>query len=68
MRSIDTPPKVGSIVIAYCATGHWYPARYRKVLSWTGYKMKYVNLLSKAGLWHDDIVGWNRLPTEEETL
>lgn len=29
---------------------------------------RFVNLLSNAGLWHDDVVGWNRIPCRSETL
>lgn len=60
-------PSIGQIVIAYCPNDKYYFARYLRTLTWTGYKLKFVNIASK-GLWHDDVIGWNRVPDKKETL
>lgn len=66
MHPLNTPPNNGQYVIAY-VPGGTFPAQYRKVLTWKGYKHKFVNLLSK-GFWRDDVIGWNRIPKQEETI
>lgn len=63
----DKLPEIGQLVIAYKDGNAYYFAKYGKVLTWKGYKLKFVNLMSN-GLWHDDVVGWNRIPTREENL
>lgn len=67
MKSLEDLPQDGQLIIAYKSDNTWYPARYKKVLTWKGYKYKFVNLLS-SGFWHDDVVGWNRIPHRTETL
>ena len=67
MKTIDELPKLNEIVIAYKADGSYYFARYGKVLTWKGYKLKFINILSK-GFWHDDVVGWNHIPSREQTI
>lgn len=60
-------PSNNQVVIAYLSDGGGMLCQYRRVLTWTGWKYKFVNLRSK-GLWADNVVGWNRIPRREETL
>lgn len=58
MRLIeDELPEKNQHVIAYKADNSYYFATYTPVLTWKGRKFKFVNLLSNAGFWHDDVVG-----------
>ena len=63
----EETPKKGQLVIAYCKSGSFYFARYTKALTWGGYKLKFVNINSN-GLWHNDVIGWNNIPKETDTL
>jgi len=60
-------PRAGQIVVAYLPNHHFFIAEYTKVLTWKGYKFKFVNMTSN-GFWKDDVVGWNRIPSEKETI
>jgi len=60
-------PQPEQTVIAYKSDSSYYFAVYRKVLTWKGYKFKFVNLMSK-GFWHDDVVGWNSIPRRDQTI
>lgn len=62
----DKLPEPNQVVIAYCPDNVYYFARYRKALTWRGNKFKFVNLMSK-GFWNDDVIGWNSLPTRDNT-
>lgn len=69
MRMIDVElPKDNENVIAYKADNSYYLAKYCQALTWKGRKFKFVNLLSSNGFWHDDVVGWNKIPSREETI
>jgi hypothetical protein len=35
---------------------------YRKVFTWKGYKMKFVNIFSR-GFWDDDVTHWMYFPS-----
>ena len=63
----DKLPQPGQIVIAYFDNGNFIISRFTKVLTWKGRRLKFVNMASK-GLWSDNVVGWNRLPTMDETI
>jgi hypothetical protein len=68
MRNVtEELPEKNCVVVAYCKSGGMYIARYEKVLTWTGWKFKFINLMSN-GLWHNDVIGWNRLPKFTETI
>jgi len=68
MRKVEEElPRAGSVVVAYCESGGLYIARYERVLTWTGRKYKFVNIQSR-GMWHNDVIGWNRIPREEDTF
>ena len=55
-------PKQDQIVVAYVDDGRYYFAKYAKVLTWRGYKVKFLNL-QRSGTWRNDVIGW--LPTPE---
>lgn len=63
----DKMPVKGQLVIAYTEDGSYYLARYTTALTWAGRKLKFINMNSN-GFWHNDVVGWNRLPMQEDTL
>lgn len=68
MRLVEAElPSVGQNVIAYKADGTYYFASYDKVLTWKGRVFKFVNLMSR-GFWHDDVVGWNAIPSRDKTI
>jgi hypothetical protein len=58
-------PKLNQVVIAYTPDA-LYVACYEKVLTWKGVKFKFVNV--DKGLWRNDVVGWNKIPTREQTI
>lgn len=68
MRKVSEElPKNNQVVVAYCESGGLYIAQYERVLTWTGWKHKFVNIQSR-GSWHNDVIGWNRIPREEDTF
>ncbi len=60
-------PNEGDVIIAYTSENSHYFSKYKKVLTWNGYKLKFVNLMSH-GMWFDNVVGWNNIPVREETF
>jgi len=68
MRKIEEElPVPGQAVVAYCASGGLYIARYQRVWTWTGRKYQFVNIQSH-GMWYNDVIGWNRIPQKEDTF
>lgn len=66
----DTKPAEDQVVIVYLKEGGYSIAKYSKDLTWSGYKMKFINLLSKGHMWfaEENVLGWNRIPTSNETI
>ena len=68
MRKIEEElPDKGTIVVAYCESGGFYIARKHWVLTWTGWKYRFMNVQSN-GRWHNDVIGWNKIPRAEDTF
>ncbi len=63
----EEKPKENLSVIAYTKNGGIYLANYRKSLTWSGYKMQFINTLSR-GFAIDQVIGWNRIPQTTDTL
>lgn len=63
-------PKERERIIVYSKNNFLYLCEYKDVLTWRGYKKKFVNVLSRFGEWveEDEIIGWNRIPTTEHTI
>lgn len=53
-------PKEYQVVIAWNGK-EFMICRYRKALTWKGYQMKFVNVMSK-GFWDDTITHWTTFP------
>ena len=60
-------PKKDELVIAYIKGGGFILSRYSNALTWSGRKMKFINLMSN-GFWRDDVIGWNRVPKTSDTI
>lgn len=60
-KTIDAMPKENQIVITYGKQGMRL-CKYCTVLTWRGYKPKFVNLLSSVGIWDDEVTHWIELP------
>lgn len=54
-------PEPGMLIITWDGTSHMI-CRYEKALTWKGYKMKFVNVMTKYGFWNDDVTHWMRFP------
>jgi hypothetical protein len=63
----EKKPKQNQTVVAYCKDHKLYFAVYKFVWTWKGKQFKFVNIASK-GFWDDSVIGWNRIPQEEETI
>jgi hypothetical protein len=51
-------PPVDTLVFTYNKEGKIKFSNYCKVLAWSGYKNKYVNMLSDGGFWDDSVLYW----------
>jgi len=61
IKVTDRLPKRGQVVIAYAEDGTYFFARYDKVLTWSGFQIKFLDLMSR-GTFRNDIVGWLPIP------
>ncbi len=60
-------PEYGQVIIGYCKDGTWSIYEYKKTLTWHGFKVLFINVFNH---FFDDgeLVGWNRIPTRDETI
>ena len=67
----DKLPEVGQLIIAWDGDAYTI-CKYEKALTWKGYKLKFVNLMSKYGAWNDNVTHWMNFPkpplTEKQEL
>lgn len=56
----DRLPEEGRLVIAWCGDGYKI-CKYRKYLTWKGWKLTFVNIMSK-GFEADDVTHWMYFP------
>jgi len=55
----DEVPKAKEYVVAY--SKGYYVCCYKKILTWSGWKLAFVNLLSSHGRWAvEDVTHWYR--------
>jgi len=60
-------PREGQVVVAYFGDSMFIIAIYRKVLTWRGRKIRFVN--GRGQYFNtEEIVGWNRIPQDYDTV
>jgi len=70
MRLVENEmPPDGKRVFAYTEDGSTYLAYYDRFLTWKGYKKCWINWLSKGRFKvPKKVIGWNNIPTREDTI
>lgn len=56
----DKLPETGELVITWNGLD-FKICRYEKAFTWKGYKLKFVNIMSK-GFWDDNVTHWMKFP------
>lgn len=63
----EKTPAEGEVVIGYLPDGYWGLFRYKKARIWFGKpKMRFVSL--PKGFINDSVIGWNHVPTRNDTF
>ena len=55
-------PDEKQVVLVVTKDFSMFICRYRKALTWKGFRLKFINLLSTSGIWVQNVTHWMPMP------